>query len=119
MTDNTGLIDCGNWSVSATWTIPSTAVSGVYIAHLIPNNGSSTGSHITFVVRDDAGKQPIVLQTSDETWQAYNSYGGNSLYQCSVSCPAGDPLGYKGASKVSYNGRSTPRRTMATAARSS
>ena len=28
----TGLIDCGNWAVSASWTVPSTAVSGVYIA---------------------------------------------------------------------------------------
>jgi hypothetical protein len=28
-----GLIDCGNWGVSAQWTVPSTAVSGLYIAH--------------------------------------------------------------------------------------
>src|SRR5919199_1702111 len=35
---STGLVDCGNWSVSATWTIPSTAVSGVYIAHLKRND---------------------------------------------------------------------------------
>ncbi len=34
VTASTGLIDCGNWSVSRTWTVPSTAVSGVYIAHL-------------------------------------------------------------------------------------
>src|SRR5215470_17972648 len=26
----TGLIDCGNWAVSASWTVPSTAVSGLY-----------------------------------------------------------------------------------------
>src|SRR5258708_6383408 len=30
----TGLIDCGNWAVSASWTVPSNAVSGLYIAHL-------------------------------------------------------------------------------------
>ena len=28
----TGLIDCGNWAVSASWKVPTTAVSGVYIA---------------------------------------------------------------------------------------
>ena len=29
MTDSsTGLIDCGNWGVSASWTVPSNAVSG-------------------------------------------------------------------------------------------
>jgi len=99
---DTGLIDCGNWSVSRTWTVPSTAVSGVYIAHLVPNAGGQ-GSHITFVVRDDARNSAILLQTSDATWQAYNTYGGNSLYQCTVSCPPGDPGGYKAAYKVSYN----------------
>src|SRR5690349_18722205 len=31
----TGLIDCGNWAVSASWTVPSDAVSGVYVARLI------------------------------------------------------------------------------------
>ena len=31
---DTGLIDCGNWSTSLTLTVPSTAVSGVYIALL-------------------------------------------------------------------------------------
>ncbi|MGZ3675066.1 MAG: N,N-dimethylformamidase beta subunit family domain-containing protein, partial [Ktedonobacterales bacterium] len=28
----TGLIDCGNWAVSASWAVPSTAVSGIYYA---------------------------------------------------------------------------------------
>ncbi len=30
----TELYDCGNWAVSASWNVPSTAVSGVYIALL-------------------------------------------------------------------------------------
>src|SRR5262249_52424097 len=30
----TGLVDCGNWAVSATWTIPATAVSGLYFARV-------------------------------------------------------------------------------------
>ena len=47
-----------------------------------------------FVVRDDAGTSDILFQTSDTTWQAYNSYGGNSLY-------VGEPVGR--AYKVSYN----------------
>ncbi len=32
--DTTGLVDCGNWSESASWAVPGTAVSGVYIAKL-------------------------------------------------------------------------------------
>jgi len=101
----TGLIDCGNWSVSASWTVPSTAVSGVYIAHLVRDDAQDPGgdSLIPFVVRNDASHSAVILQTSDATWEAYNTYGGNSLYQCTVACPPGDPNGYKGADAVSYN----------------
>jgi hypothetical protein len=99
---STGLIDCGNWQTSATWTVPSTAVSGVYIALLIRND-TGGDSQIPFVVRDDSSHSDVVLQTSDATWQAYNNYGGNSLYKCTVQCPAGNPLAYKAAYAVSYN----------------
>jgi hypothetical protein len=99
---DTGLIDCGNWSVSASWTVPSAAVSGVYLARLVRTDNSGA-SVIPFVVRNDASTSDVVFQTSDETWQAYNTYGGNSLYQCTVSCPPGNPEAYKAAFKVSYN----------------
>lgn len=99
---NTGLIDCGNWGVSLSWAVPSDAVSGVYMAHLVRND-TGGDSHIMFVVRDDTRNSDIVVQTNDSTWQAYNSYGGNSLYVCTVDCPPGNPLAYKAAYKVSYN----------------
>ena len=55
----TGLVDCGNWKESAHWNVPSTAVSGVYIAKLTrTDNGGA--SHIVFIVRDDA-VMPIFL----------------------------------------------------------
>jgi hypothetical protein len=102
---STGLIDCGNWAVSASWTVPSTAVSGVYIAHLVRDDSADLGgeSQIMFVVRNDASNSNVLVQTSDETWQAYNDYGGNSLYTCTVACPPGNPGGYKAAYAVSYN----------------
>ena len=56
------------------------------------DNGGA--SHIVFVVRDDSGRSDLLFQTSDPTWQAYNGYGGNSLY-------VGAPVGR--AYKVSYN----------------
>ena len=78
-------------------------MSGVYIAHL-RRNDTGGDSHITFVVRDDASHSDVVLQTSDATWQAYNTYGGNSLYTCEpTDCPPGNPSTYKAAYKVSYN----------------
>lgn len=76
---NTNLTDCGNWAVSASWQVPSTAVSGLYLA--IPTRNDTGGaSHIPFVVRNDASHSDILVQTSDETWEAYNPYGGHSLY---------------------------------------
>ncbi|WP_457964493.1 DUF4082 domain-containing protein [Arthrobacter sp. D1-29] len=98
----TGLIDCGNWAVSASWPVPASAVSGVYLARLVRTDNSAA-SVIPFVVRDDAAKSDMLFQTSDTTWQAYNTYGGNSLYSCTVACPPGNPLAYKAAFKVSYN----------------
>ena len=90
----TGLVDCGNWSVSATWAVPGDAVSGIYFARLVREDGPSGASHVVFVVRDDGGRSNLLFQTSDTTWQAYNRYGGNSLY-------TGSPAGR--AYKVSYN----------------
>ena len=91
----TGLTDCGNWSESAHWDVPATAVSGIYIAKLKKTNGNA--SHIVFIVRDDASHSDLFFQTSDATWQAYNAYGGNSLYVGITSYPSGH------ATKVSYN----------------
>ncbi len=91
-----GLVDCGNWAVSASWTVPAGAVSGIYFAKLVredPEDGRA--SHVVFVVRDDAGGSDLLFQTSDTTAQAYNAYGGNSLY-------VGGP-GPGRAYKVSYN----------------
>jgi hypothetical protein len=90
----TGLVDCGVWNESASWAVPSTAVSGIYIAKLVRTDGTPGSSHMVFIVRDDAAKPDVVFQTSDSTWQAYNRYGGNSLY-------TGSPAGR--AYKVSYN----------------
>jgi hypothetical protein len=100
---STGLIDCGNWGVSASWTVPATAVSGVYIARLVRDD-TGGASQIPFVVRDDTSHSAMLVRTSDSTWQAYNKYGGNSLYSCtSPLCPPGNPHAYQGAFKVSYN----------------
>jgi hypothetical protein len=98
----TRLTDCGNWAVSASWAVPADAVSGVYIAKLVredPEDGRA--SHILFVVRDDDGASDILFQTSDTTWQAYNRFGGTSLYTA--------PRAYK----VSYNRPVTVRETYA------
>jgi Domain of unknown function (DUF4082)/Bacterial Ig-like domain/Bacterial Ig domain len=75
----TKLYDCGNWAVSASWAIPTTATSGIYFAKLTrPDTGGS--SHIFFIIRDDSSHSSLLFQTSDETWQAYNDWANGSLY---------------------------------------
>ncbi len=97
LTDSTtGLIDCGNWAVSASWLVPSNAVSGIYFARLVRSD-TQGASHIFFIVRNDAGGSALLFQTSDTTWQAYNGWGGNSLYQGTPGTNPGR------AYKVSYN----------------
>lgn len=95
---SSGLVDCGNWGVSASWDVPADAVSGVYFAHLVR---SDTGgqSNIVFVVRDDQRHANMLVQTSDSTWNAYNSYGNVSLYSFNSRAPWWSGR----AAKVSYN----------------
>jgi hypothetical protein len=75
----TNLVDCGNWAVSASWIIPNTAISGIYFADLIRTD-TGGASQIFFVVRNDSSHSDVLFQTSDETWEAYNPYGGHSVY---------------------------------------
>jgi hypothetical protein len=90
---NTRLTDCGNWAVSASWAVPTNAVSGVYLA-VMTRADNNHQNEIPFVVRNDSSHSDMLFQTSDETWQAYNSYGGYSLYAPSLA---------QRAYKVSYN----------------
>ncbi|WP_247429529.1 DUF4082 domain-containing protein [Bradyrhizobium sp. 139] len=89
-----GLVDAGNWSVTDSWSVPTDAVSGVYIASVV--NGTEI-FQIPFIIRNDASHSDIVLQTSDEDWQAYNGWGGANLY-------FGNGPGINGSAfAVSYN----------------
>lgn len=93
---STGLVDCGNWAVTSTWVVPSDAVSGLYLAELDQHDGNGLMPY-PFVVRDEASHSAVVVQTSDETWQAYNQWGGQNLYDGGGPAPDGR------AYKVSYN----------------
>lgn len=88
----TYLADCGNWAESARWDVPATAVSGVYCA-LLRREDNADANHIYFVVREDGRTSDLLFQTADTTRQAYNIWGGASLYYGDVDR----------ARKVSYN----------------
>ena len=90
----TGLVDCGNWAESASWAVPADAVSGVYIARLAREDDGRRQPHRLRRPRRRRAAPTCSSRPSDTTWQAYNRYGGNSLY-------GGAPAGR--AYKVSYN----------------
>jgi hypothetical protein len=92
----TGLVDAGNWAVSASWTAPVDATSGIYFAR-VTRTDTGGASHIVFVVRNDSSHSNILFKTSDSTWEAYNSYGGNSLYTGNSTVAPGRAV------EVSYN----------------
>jgi hypothetical protein len=95
-TNTAGLIDCGNWPSTATWTVPSDAVSGLYIANFDQTDGNGLMPY-PFVIRNDGSHSDVVVQTDDETWQAYNKWGGRNLYDGDGPAPDGR------AYQVSYN----------------
>ena len=65
------------WEPSARLTVPDDLPSGVYLGRLTTLPGNDTTpywqSYVVFIVRDDRPAD-IVLQGSDNTWNAYNQW---------------------------------------------
>jgi hypothetical protein len=97
----TGKVDCGNWAVTYTINASALPASGVYVAKL---TATDTGiqNQVVFVVRDDnrAAKVLYVVPTAD--YQAYNLWGGKSLY-FDKNGGANTVTGSDRAAKVSFN----------------
>ena len=74
----TGLIDC-NWQPSYSMTIPTDWVSGGFVAKIIATD-SGEMNWIPFIVREDDRPSDLLFQSSVTTNQAYNNWGGKSLY---------------------------------------
>jgi hypothetical protein len=78
-----GVVSAG-WPVTDTISVPTTWVSGYYYALLrVTSGGSDTGvrGYVVFIVRDPPSRRSqILVQVPVNTWQAYNNWGGKSLY---------------------------------------
>ncbi len=97
---STGFLDAG-WKVTDTIGVPASWVSGYYVAVLRLTSGPAAGTEgwVPFVVRAPVTQHSAILvQAAVNTWQAYNRWGGWSLYKD----PAGDAC--KGVcTRVSFN----------------
>lgn len=72
---STGLTEC-DWHATLSFTIPAALPSGVYIAKL---SAGGAQSDCIFVVRSSA-PAPLLVELPTATWEAYNQWGGDSLY---------------------------------------
>jgi hypothetical protein len=96
---STGLLDA-HWEPSYRLRVPSDWVSGAYLALLTDSLGRQT--YVPFVVRQDDRPSALLLKASFNTYQAYNAWGGKSLY-ADNSLGANTVGGSPGAVKVSFN----------------
>src|SRR5205823_4078867 len=81
--DPTSGIVALTWPVTDALTIDHAWVSGYYLAELILRTGANSGSstQIPFIVDPGQGAtSPILAIVPVNTWQAYNNWGGKSLY---------------------------------------
>ena len=112
-TGGTNMIEAP-WSPSARVHIGRTWPQGIYVLKLVGSNGAQ--SYVPLTLRDDASHAALVIQNSVTTWQAYNDWGGYSLYHgpaarsapVRVSCrsightsPGGAPVICSGSSRRS------------------
>jgi hypothetical protein len=67
------------WSPSLPVTIDRGWPPGDYLLKLVASTGAQ--SYVPLTVRDDRSHSAFVVQNSVTTWQAYNLWGGHSLYQ--------------------------------------
>jgi hypothetical protein len=93
----TGLTEC-HWHPTLSFAIPSALPTGVYIATLHTDGGDR--SDCVFVVTS-TDRTPLLAQLPTSTYEAYNAWGGDSLY------PGGaDRVGVTGTTQgveVSYD----------------
>jgi hypothetical protein len=72
----TGLVRC-NWSPTFSVTVPSNAVSGLYLVRIVRDD--RIGVLIPVVVKDDRPAD-LLMNSAVLTAQAYNNWGGTGLY---------------------------------------
>ena len=80
--DANGKVDAG-WPVTDELKIPENRVSGYYLARFELRSGEEDGraTAALFVVRAPPERRsPILVQVPVNTWEAYNPWGGKSLY---------------------------------------
>jgi hypothetical protein len=93
-----GIVSCP-WSPTLTLSIDATWPPGCYLLKLVGSGGQQ--QYIPLTIRDDTSTAAFVIQNSVTTWQAYNLFGGYSLYYGPNS--SGRPVFANRARAVSFD----------------
>lgn len=75
-----------NWSSTFTVDVTREWPPGCYVFRLQSDDGGA--SYLPLTIRDDDSPAALLVQNSVTTWQAYNDWGGASLY---YGAPGNDP----------------------------
>jgi len=70
------------WAPSLTFTIDGAWPTGSYLLKLV--SSTSEAHYVPLTVRRDSTTASLVLVSAVTTWQAYNPWGGCTLYQCFI-----------------------------------
>jgi N,N-dimethylformamidase beta subunit-like protein len=76
------------WPVTDTVSIPADAVSGYFLVRMVLLEGRDAGraaQTIVIVRAPPARQSQLLVQVPVDTWQAYNGWGGHSLYDSTSS----------------------------------
>ncbi|HEX2896816.1 MAG TPA: N,N-dimethylformamidase beta subunit family domain-containing protein, partial [candidate division Zixibacteria bacterium] len=82
-----------NWQITCTLDIPADWPSDFYLAKLLDDLGQDC--FVPVIVRSSSpgSFSRIANVSATNTWQAYNTYGGASFYDCvSSACTTGSPI---------------------------
>jgi len=75
----TGMTEC-EWRDPYVFRVPPDWISGIYLVKLT-GLSSTAQRYIIFVVRNDGRESDLMLQSAVTTYEAYNPWGGKSLYR--------------------------------------
>ena len=101
----TGELDAG-WLVTDGVSVGPDWTTGYYVAKLILTGGPNAGqaSWVPFIVRAPPGaSSAILVQASVNTWEAYNNWGGKSLYSFNSTASSVSASHTNAAAMVSFN----------------
>ncbi len=79
VTPGTNMVEC-QWRPTLRVGIDDSWPPGAYLFKLTGADNGMTAGYIPLCVRDDASTAAFAVMHSVTTWQAYNAYGGRSLY---------------------------------------